>query len=141
MWDVFVLGRRARVKITVSATGSIDADRAWERYMNPDLWPQWAPQIQGVETEADRLSAGTRGTVKGPLGFAVDFEVDEVNEAAWTWSWHAWWQNRILGLQLEHGVLRTATGTKTWLTVHGTPPLVLPYLPVAQFALTRLVAP
>ncbi|WP_072804666.1 SRPBCC family protein [Rhodococcoides yunnanense] len=127
------------MKLTLAATGTATPELAWERYMDTRLWPVWAPQIQGVESSGDRLAAGVTGRVVGPIGFAVNFVVDDVDEHARIWTWHAWWQTHFLGLRLRHSVADDPRGSRTTLQIDGTPPLVLPYAPVVRFALTQLV--
>ncbi|WP_206510507.1 MarR family transcriptional regulator [Rhodococcus sp. BGS-1C] len=127
------------MQTTIDATGSASATLAWERYMNPDRWPEWAPQIMGVDYEHDRLTADTTGRVHGPLCVRIDFEILDVDETEWTWTWRAWWQQRALGLTLTHAVTARPGGSRTWLTAEGSPLLVLPYAPVAKIALMQLV--
>lgn len=132
-------GTAHSMEITIDATGSAPAGIVWERYMNPDLWSTWAPQISGVDYDGERLLPDTSGRVEGPLWIRIDFRVLAVDEAARTWTWRAWWQNRALGLTLTHGVEPHPAGSRTWLTVDGFPGLVLPYAPIAKIALTQLV--
>src|ERR1700761_4542586 len=73
--------------LRVSARGSVAPGVAWERYADPARWPRWAPQIRRVETAGDRIGPGLRGRVVGPLGVAVSFVIDDVDEVARTWSW------------------------------------------------------
>ncbi|MBY6679389.1 MULTISPECIES: SRPBCC family protein [unclassified Rhodococcus (in: high G+C Gram-positive bacteria)] len=127
------------MKKTLRRTGDASADVAWERYMDLSLWSTWAPQIMGVDASTDRLAAGTTGTVRGPLGVRVSFEVHSVDEAARVWSWRAWIGAPSAGLTLEHGVDSAGSGSSTWLVVDGLAPLVLGYSPAALFALGRLV--
>lgn len=129
------------MEITLDASGSAPAGVVWERYVNPDRWTTWAPQIRDVVYATSRLTADTTGSVVGPLGARIDFEVTDVDESEWQWSWNAWWHSRTLGLSLTHGVAHKQTGSRTWLTVVGAPVLVLPYAPVAKLALLQLVRP
>jgi hypothetical protein len=127
--------------LRVQAHGVAPVTLAWERYADPSRWSDWAPQIQGVETEMVRLVAGGTGTVRAGLlpwpTLGVPFRVLEVDEVAMQWSWEA----RIgpLRLRLEHGVTSHLTGSSTWLRVHGPLPLVLAYAPLARVALGRLL--
>lgn len=132
-------GKHVIMEITIDASGSAPAGAVWERYMDPDRWSSWAPQIQGVEYPAYRVTAQTAGRVHGPLGTRIDFEVTSVDEAGWTWSWNAWLKYRAVGLQLTHGVSSRPQGSRTWLTVVGSPAFVVPYAPVAKLALMQLV--
>lgn len=127
------------MEITVDATGDAPAGAVWERYMNPERWSSWAPQIRSVECPDLRLGPGTTGRVNGPVGVTIDFEVAAVDEAEWTWTWNAWWKHRSVGLELTHGVTTRSTGSRTWLRISGSPILVIPYAPVAKYALFQLV--
>lgn len=128
------------MRVTLQSTGNAQAPEVWERYMDPTRWKTWAPQIIGVEYHGERLTADTTGRVLGPLGVPIDFRVESVDEHSWTWSWSAWFRNRAIGVHLAHGVLTRPNGTRAWVTIDGSPPLVLPYLPIAKFALGRLCA-
>ncbi|MBY6412939.1 MarR family transcriptional regulator [Rhodococcus sp. BP-252] len=127
------------METTIDATGEAPAETAWERYMKPEMWSSWAPQIMGVDYAESRLRPETFGKVRGPLGFPVDFEILDVDEPGRTWTWKAWFVHRSLGLTLTHGVASTTNGTRTWLTVRGPSAFVLPYVPIAKFALMQLV--
>ena len=126
--------------LTLHATGPLGPDVVWERYAVPARWPDWAPQITGVELPASRLAAGVRGRVRGPLGGTLPFVVDTVDEAARRWSWTV-----SLGpvrLHLLHWVADGPDGgSTTGLRVSGPAPLVVGYAPPAQLAISRLVRP
>lgn len=129
------------VQTTVSARGPASPDVAWERYADLDRWPEWAPQITGVDAPARRLRPGLRGTVRAVGVVPVGFEVLDVDEAARTWSWRV----RVgpITLELTHGVEGDPlqdVGTRTWLRTAGWPPVVLGYTPLAFVALHFLVA-
>ena len=64
-------GYRLSMQTTIDATGSASATLGWERYMNPDRWPEWAPQIMGVDYEHDRLTADTTGRGLAAAGAAL----------------------------------------------------------------------
>lgn len=125
--------------LTLRATGAADASTAWERYAVPALWPSWSPQISRVETAAQRIAPGAVGKVIGPLGAGVRFVIDEVDEAARTWTWRV----RVgpATLRLFHSVDGHGDGAATILRVQGPMPLVAGYAPLAQLALRRLVRP
>lgn len=106
--------------------GRRPAAQAWADYAVIARWPAWSPQMTSVEASAPRIAAGVTGTVRsGPL--RLPFTITAVDEAAMTWSW------RVLGITMVHGVRATPGGCLT--TFEGP----LPYLPVAWFALRRLV--
>jgi hypothetical protein len=122
----------------LEVTGPAEPQVAWDRYLEPARWSSWSPQIRSVTSSDDRLVTGTSGQVRGPLGLAVPFVVDAVDEAARTWSWTV--RPGPLVLRLHHGVRPAAAGgSLTWLVVEGPAPVVLGYLPLAGLALRRLV--
>ncbi|WP_166533881.1 SRPBCC family protein [Blastococcus xanthinilyticus] len=124
--------------LTVHATGPAPPDEVWERYAVPARWPEWSPQITGVELPVDRLAAGVSGRVRGPLGLAVPVTVEHVDEAARRWSWRV--AVGPLRLSLLHWVSDGPHGgTTTGLRLSGPAPLVLAYAPPARLALGRLV--
>jgi hypothetical protein len=125
------------VAVTVRARGPLAADAAWERYARPATWPTWSPQIRRVECAHDRLAAGVTGRVIGPLGVAVPFVVDDWNDAARRWTWTV--PVGPVELRLDHGVDGGDDGSSTYVRVHGPAPIVLPYLPLARWALHRLL--
>jgi Polyketide cyclase / dehydrase and lipid transport len=118
-------------------TGPVPTAQVWERYAVPARWPDWAPQIRGVEATAGRIAPGVTGRVRGPLGVRVSFVVAEVDAKARTWSWDV--RFGPLRMHLRHGVDVDPGGTATWLVVRGPALAVAAYLPVARYALRRLV--
>lgn len=126
------------MQLTLRAAGPVSADEAWDRYARPERWRVWAPQIRRVQASAERIAAGVTGRVYGPAGLSVGFVVDAVDEADRTWSWTV--RLGPITLRLDHGVTARAGGSATWLTVHGPPPVVLGYAPVARLALHQLVS-
>ncbi|WP_214406284.1 SRPBCC family protein [Pseudonocardia lacus] len=125
------------MEASTGASGPAAAEVVWERYAQPRRWPGWAPQIRRVETAAARIAPGVTGTVRGPFGLPVRFVVTAVDEVARRWAWDA----RVgpVRLHLRHGVDRDGPGTRTWLTARGPAPVLMAYLPLARFALHRLV--
>lgn len=134
-------GYADRMQTTLTATGPVAVDVAWERYADLDRWPQWAPQISGVDAPARRLEPGLRGTVRAAGVVHVAFEIVDVDEAARTWSWNV--RLGPIRMHLEHGVEPAAPDarhpTRTWLRTTGPAPVVLPYAPLALIALHSLL--
>ena len=128
-----------RMRRGVSATGALHPNAVWERYARPSELPSWAPQIRRVESAQDRLAPGLTGRVHGLFGVTADFEVLAVDDALRTWSWRV--RSGPVTLTLHHAVLEVAEGTQTTLEIEGPALVVLPYAPVAQVALRRLVRP
>lgn len=124
--------------LTVRAHGPVPPDEAWDRYARPARWSSWSPQITRVSYPDERLSAGGAGRVHGPLGLSVDFRVDTWDDAERVWSWTV--RRGPVRLRLEHGVTARGAGSETWLRASGLLPLLVGYLPVARFALHRLVS-
>lgn len=118
-------------------TGTRPAALVWERYAVPARWPEWAPQITGVDTGAARIVAGATGRVRGPLGVRIRFVVSDVDEYRRTWAWVV--RFGPVRLFLRHGVELHPAGSCTWLTVDGPAAVVAAYLPIARLALRRLV--
>lgn len=115
------------------------ADDVWDRYVRPGRWPEWAPQIRSVDYPAEVIGPGGAGVVHGPLGLRAGFRVLDVDAHGPVRSWS--WAVSAAGLRLvlRHTVEAAGDGTRTGLTVSGPAPVVLGYLPVARWALRRLV--
>jgi hypothetical protein len=123
--------------LTLQARGSAPVDTAWERYADPQKWPQWAPQIRRVES-VGRLRPGLTGRVYSYVPPGIAFRVLAVDAKRKTWSWRV--QLGPLSLTLEHGVREGRHGgSETWLRLHGPLPVVALYAPLARYALGRLV--
>ncbi len=122
----------------IAARGAVPADEVWDRYVRPQRWPEWSPQIRSVDYPHARLVALTSGRVYGLLGVRADFDVDAVDEAARTWSWRVRWGP--VTVRLHHRVAATPDGTCTDLDLEGPVPVTAAYAPLAQYALRRLVS-
>jgi polyketide cyclase/dehydrase/lipid transport protein len=126
--------------LTLHATGPVPPAEVWERYAVPARWPEWAPQITGVELPVARLAAGVRGRVRGPLGVTLPFVVETVDEVARQWSWTV--SAGPVRLHLLHWVTEGPDGgSTTGLRVTGPAPVVVGYAPLAHLAIGRLVRP
>lgn len=118
--------------------GSATADEAWQRYTSPSRWPEWAPQISRVVTSDDPIRSGTRGVVHGPVLIRIPFEILDVDDASRRWSWRV--GVGPVGLRMEHGIDEVSDGARAWVHIHAPRLLVLPYVPIAKWALRQLVA-
>jgi hypothetical protein len=134
------------MKMTIGATGRAAVDEVWDRYIHPQRWSEWSPQISSVDCSDDTIRAGSTGTVHGPCGIGVDFEVQQVDHEKRCWSWRV--HAALVTLQLVHGVQAhpqdgagDADGSSTTLDISGPPPIVIGYAPIARIALGRLVRP
>ncbi len=125
------------MRFTICATGGADPDEAWDRYIRPDRWPEWSPQIRSVDCTDSVIRPGTTGTVHGPCGVGADFEVQQVDHRIRWWSWRV--EAVRVGLALEHHVDPVGAGTRTTLRIDGPAPIVIGYAPLARLALSRLV--
>ena len=54
-----------------------DADAIWELWADPQRWPDWNEQVEGVELEGE-LRVGAEVSVKFKRGGKVKFEVTEL---------------------------------------------------------------
>ena len=131
------------MELTARATGALPVAQAWERYVHPDRWPTWAPQIRRVVCADPTLRPGTTGRVIGPVGFAVEFEVLTVEPAVHRWSWRVRVETpralSAIRLTLQHTVFQESGRTATTAVINGPGWVTAPYLPVASFALHRLL--
>jgi hypothetical protein len=130
---------RPALRRAISVEGPRAAGDVWDRYVRPERWPEWSPQIRSVDYPGERLAAGTSGVVHGPARLPVRFRILDVEEAGPVrrWSWTA--SAAGVRLTLLHTVEATAGGTRTGLTIEGFAPAVAAYLPAAWWALRRLV--
>jgi len=125
------------VKLTVAASGTAGPDVVWDRYVHPARWSEWSPQIRSVDYPDPTIATGGRGTVHGPCGVGVAFEILAVDHETRCWAWRV----SVAGvtLVLGHDVLAQGSGTRTRLDITGPAPVVIGYVPVARIALGRLV--
>lgn len=119
-------------------SGGAAADVVWQRYLRPQLWSTWSPQILGVDCADDEIRIGTTGVVRAIAGVKVEFVVTAVDADSLTWSWTATLPFGIR-MHLDHCVYAAPVGCNTGLVVDGPASVVLGYLPVARLALGRLV--
>lgn len=125
------------METTAEATGPATAEEVWERYAEPARWPEWAPQITGVETDAERIAPDVTGRLHAPAGVRLDFTVTAVNEEARTWSWSI--RFGLFKLHFDHGVQDGADGTTTWMRARGPAVLIATYQSFVRGALENLV--
>ena len=125
------------MELTVAAVGPADPAVVWDRYVHPDRWSEWSPQVRRVDCPDGQIRAGSRGRVHGPCGLTAGFQVLDVDTENRSWTWRV----VVAGvtLTLGHAVQARGSGTRTTLDLSGPPPVVLGYAPVAYLALSRLV--
>ena len=144
--------------MTVRANGPAAPAAVWDRYVRPQRWSEWSPQIRSVDYPGEIIAAGGTGMLHGPCGVSVRFEIDEVDHDVRRWSWRV----KVAGIAMSlghsvapaesesesesDGSATSATtqaadggGTKTTLVIEGPAPIVLGYAPIARIALERLV--
>lgn len=124
------------MSLRITASGEASPDEVWKRYVTPDLWPTWAPQLRRVTCPDDTIAPGSTGVAHGLGPVRVPFAVLTVDDAARTWSWRV---GRPIGITMAHGVDRGSQGgSSAWVEI----PLALAaYAPIARLALRRLVRP
>lgn len=120
----------------ISAAGAATTEQVWLRYVTPELWPTWAPQLRTATCTDTRVRAGSRGTAHGPRPLRVPFEVLVVDDVERRWSWRVGWP---IAITMGHGVDEGERGgASAWVDL---PLVLLGYVPLAQLALRRLVRP
>jgi hypothetical protein len=125
------------MKLTVEASGAAGPDTVWDRYVHPARWHEWSPQIRSVDYPDPTIADGGRGTVHGPCGVGVAFEILAVDHETRCWTWRV----TVAGvtLVLGHDVFAQPSGSRTTLEIAGPAPVVIGYAPIARVALGRLV--
>lgn len=126
------------MQLTITGSGELDLARSWQRYVRPELWSTWSPQISRVDCDDEEIVTGSHGRVHSRLGVAVDFDVTAVDRLTYSWSWRV---QAPLGVRvsLQHSLFRAGRGTRTTLELDGPAPVLLGYAPVAKLALHRLL--
>lgn len=123
------------MSLRITATGGATPDEVWKRYVTPELWPTWSPQLRRVSCSDATIRPGSTGTAHGPAIVRVPFAVLTVDEVARTWSWRV---GKPVGITMAHGVDEHARGATAWVEI----PLALAaYAPIAHLALRRVVRP
>ena len=125
------------MKLTIAASGPADPDSVWDRYVHPGRWREWSPQIRSVDYPDPSIAEGGRGSVHGPCGVGVAFEILAVDIEKRCWTWRV----SVAGVTLElgHDVFAQGSGSRTTLDITGPALVVVGYAPVARVALGRLV--
>jgi hypothetical protein len=116
----------------------------WAAFATPSAWPSWSPQIRAVRCpDPDQpVRPGLRGTVVGPAGVALPFEVTAVDTEGRRWTWRV--QVAQVAVVVAHGVAvdpregRAGGRTCVWARITAPLPVVLTYAPLARLALARL---
>jgi len=123
---------------SIEVPGPRDPAAVWERYAVPGSWPEWLPQITGVDLSTPRLSAGATGKLHAPMGVSIPFTVDSVDEDGRSFAWTI--RVGLLKLRLENWVHDGPDGgAVAGMRVNGPGPLVSAYAGQAQASLERLV--
>ncbi len=120
------------------ASGPVHPDEAWQRYLRPERWSSWSPQVRHVSTDSEVIVAGSAGTVRTLGGAQVRFVVLDVDAAARSWTW----QVRVgpVGMLLEHHLEPLADGgTRADVVIHAPWAVARLYRLPATVALHRLV--
>lgn len=122
----------------IEARGPATVQEAWARYEDPCRWPEWAPHIRSVDADGPRLRPGLMGRVRVVGGVRASFVVETVDTDHHTWTWRV--SCGPIRLHLAHDLSPAGVGCRAGLTTTGPRAVVLPYLPLAAWALRRLVA-
>ncbi len=120
------------------AAGPVGVEEAWQRYLRPERWSEWSPQVRHVDSDSEVIVAGSAGTVRTVGGVHVRFVVLDVDAAARTWSWRV----RVgpVVMVLEHLLHeRPGGGTRAEVVIHAPFPVSRLYRVPATVALYRLV--
>lgn len=123
----------------VEASGPAHPDDVWARYTTPDSWPSWARHISDVRTDVAQVRPGATGTVLGPRGVSIDFEITDVDHDLRSWGWSV--GRGPLRVRLHHHVLPSpGGGSRATMRVVGPAAAPLqPYRILASAALRNLV--
>lgn len=142
--------RRSRFTASLTEHGPIAANEVWDRYIAPSRWTSWAPHLTAVSARDATIRPGTTGRVTAVGVVRASFVIDEVDAASRCWSWTV--RLGPIVLHLVHRVLdpgpvldaeperSQAPGCATQVEITGPRIVVLPYLPVMDVALRRLVS-
>ena len=106
---------------------------AWRLLTDLDAWPRWGPTVTAAELTGGgrRLTGGTRGRVRTPVGLWLPFAVTAF-EPGYRWVW------RVAGVPATgHRVEPHAGGCRVVFEV---PVLAAAYAPVCHRALDRIAA-
>lgn len=120
------------------AAGPVSPDEAWQRYLRPERWSQWSPQVRHVTSDSEVIAAGSAGTVRTLGGAAVRFVVLDVDPVARSWTWKV--RTGPVQMVLEHHLhARPEGGTRAEVVIHASWPVARLYRVPATVALYRLV--
>lgn len=125
--------------LRLEAIGPVPAEEAWSRYVRPDRWSLWAPQIRRVVGLSSPVTADSQGWVIGPIGLRVPVRIVAVDHDARTWQWRV--GLRPVAVVMDHGVEEVGDETRAFVRIHLPRLVALPYAPIARAALRRLVKP
>ena len=77
--------------LTARHTAAAPPEVVWDVLVDTALWPRWGPTVSAVEldepgTVGSRITAGSRGRVRTPVGVWLPFTVTEwVPGERWAW--------------------------------------------------------
>lgn len=115
--------------VRVSRAVRAEAGAVWELLVRPEDWPRWGISVTAVECADARISLGSQGRVRTPLGLWLPFQVTRFEEGrSWAWT--------VSGVPAtSHAVARHAVGCRASFEV---PSLLWPYLLICRDALRRI---
>jgi len=80
-----------RPKLAFSKPLDAPAGKVWELIIDTRTWPVWGPSVKAVDCRQRRITAGSQGHIKTPLGLWLPFRVTMFEPGRY-WAW------RVAGL-------------------------------------------
>jgi uncharacterized protein YndB with AHSA1/START domain len=117
-------------RLVVSQHVDVPPARAWQVFVDTELWPQWGPSVTAVDTENRYIEAGTTGRVRLPGGVWIPFEVTTCENYRWTW--------RVAGVPATGH--RVVPENHTCRVEFEIPPVAAPYAVVCWRALADIAS-
>ncbi|RSZ65562.1 SRPBCC family protein [Corynebacterium hylobatis] len=124
--------------ITVDVTGPAPVETAWQRYLHPQNWTDWAPHLTRVRASTRTIRPGTTGTVTALGVVPARFTVLSVDPDNFAWAWTVW--VGPIRLDLHHDLVAGDNSTLARIRLVGPRPVLLAYRPLMRWAMRRLVS-
>lgn len=124
--------------MTVEVAGPVPVQTAWQRYLYPESWTDWAPHLTGVQASTGTIRPGTTGTVTALGVVPARFAVVSVDPGNFAWAWTVW--VGPIRLELHHDLVAVEGTTLARIRLAGPRPVLLAYRPLMRWAMRRLVS-